>query len=334
MKKLFYTLSAILVCVAMSACGGDKSSKSKGLTDGLDDDSDEYMAENVNAIDQAMPEIMVLPSDGVLQKYGAAKQTPDGVQRDYQKYLLTDKNNKAIVSAIQEQFVANNYPLNDLEQTLKQLANKSATDEADDLAKDAKTLLLETASPDIIVELDYSTNFDRKTYNSTLNYTISFIDPYTNKVFATTSEEGIDGASLSDAFKKSLSGNMDHINGDLNKYFSTTLTKGREINLRITVANGSNVNLQDESIEGDTYADWVDDYLDHHTKKGSFKMKTNTKNELSYTARIPTLNADGTQYSSYQWGRELAKAMRNDLGVKVSNRTQGLANIHLVITGL
>lgn len=157
---------------------------------------------------------------------------------------------------------------------------------------------------------------------------------YTNKVFATKSADNIDGETFAQAFKSSLSGNMDGINKDLRKYFSETLTKGREISLRITVENGSNVNLQDESIEGDTYADWIEDYLDTHAVKGSFKLKTNTRNELSFTVRIPTLNEDGTQYSGYQWGRELAKAMRKQLGVKVSNRTQGLANIHLVITGM
>ncbi|MDE6553392.1 MAG: hypothetical protein K2K98_10650 [Muribaculaceae bacterium] len=317
----------------VTSCGKGRSSTGS-LTDGLEDNSDEYLNSGVNAIEQAKPEIMVLPSDEVLQKFGAARQTPDGVARDYQKYLLADKNNKVIVSSIQEQFVANNYPLNDLEQTLKQIATQSATDEADNLAKDAKTLLMETATPDIVVEVDYHTNFDRKTYNSTLNYVISFIDPYTNKVFATKSAENVDGESLTNAFKTSLSANMDGINSDLRKYYSEILTKGREISLRITVENGSNVNLQDESIEGDTYADWIEDYLAIHAVKGSFKLKINTRNELSFTARIPTLNADGTQYSGFQWGRELAKAMRKQLGVKIRNQTQGLGNILLVITGL
>ena len=333
MKSKIFICFGLALALMSASCGNSKSSKG-GLTDGLEDNSAEYMNSNVNAIDQAKPEIMVLPSDGVLQKFGAARQTSDGVVRDYQKYLLADKNNKAIISAIQEEFVANNYPINDFEQTLKQLATQSATDEADNLAKDPKTLLMETAHPDIIVEVDYNTNFDRRTYNSTINYVISFIDPYTNKVFATKSADNIDGETFAQAFKSSLSGNMDGINKDLRKYFSETLTKGREISLRITVENGSNVNLQDESIEGDTYADWIEDYLDTHAVKGSFKLKTNTRNELSFTVRIPTLNEDGTQYSGYQWGRELAKAMRKQLGVKVSNRTQGLANIHLVITGM
>lgn len=330
-RKIFIYLSLALVLV-VSGCG-NKSSKD-GLTDNLEDNSAEYLSSGVNAIEQAKPEIMVLPSDGVLQKFGAVGRSADGVVRDYQGYLLADKNNKAVISALQEQFIAKNYPLSDFEQTLKQLATRSATDEADNLAKDAKTLLLETASPDIVVELDYSTNFDRKTYKSTYNYVLSLIDPYTNKVFATKSADNLKGNSFAEAFKTSLAENMDGVNKDLRKYFSEILTKGREISLRVSVENGAGFNLQDETVEGDTYSDWIEDYLDTHTVKGSFKLKANTKYELSFTARIPTLNDDGTQYSGYQWGREIAKAMRKQLGVKVSNRTQGLADIHLVITGM
>ena len=131
-RKILICLNLALGLI-MSGCG-NKSSKN-GLTDNLEDNSAEYLNSDVNAIEQAKPEIMVLPSDGVLQKFGAADQTSDGVVRDYQKYLLADKNNRAAISALQEQFITNNYPLNDFEQTLKQLATRSATDDAEDLAR-------------------------------------------------------------------------------------------------------------------------------------------------------------------------------------------------------
>lgn len=70
----------ILICLnlalglIMSGCG-NKSSKN-GLTDNLEDNSAEYLNSDVNAIEQAKPEIMVLPSDGVLQKFGAPTRPP------------------------------------------------------------------------------------------------------------------------------------------------------------------------------------------------------------------------------------------------------------------
>lgn len=328
-QNIIYVTFAIAV-LALASCGNSSKSGNK-LTEGAVDASEEYMAEDVNAIDQALPEIMVLPSDNLLKKYNALKKTSDGIERDYQAYLLNNSKNKGIVSTIQDEFSHMGYQLNDLEQTLKQLATRSATDEADDLAKDSKTLLLATATPDIIIELDYNLNFDKKTMSKTAAYRLSFIDPYTNKVIATKSVDGDDEKGFSSA----IHAQMPDITKDLQAYFSGILTKGREISVRITVANGSNVNLQDENIEGDTYSDWVEDYMDTHTVKGAFKLKTNTKNELAYTnVHIKTLNEDGTQFSAYQWGKEFAKAMRKQLGVKVTNNTQGLADVHLTITGM
>ena len=329
MKKYLFLIS-IIASILLASCGS-KSASGNSLTSGVEDNSEAYLEEDVNALDQALPEIMVLPSDNVLKNYNALKNTKDGVQRDYQAFLLGNSNNKAMVSAIQNEFNKMGYSLNDLEQTLKQMATRSATDEADELAKDSKSLLLATAAPDIIIELDYNHRTNKKTFAKETEYTLSFIDPYTNKVISTKSAS----SSNDGEFEKSLHSMMPEVTTDMKSYFSGILTKGREINVRVTVASDANINLQDESIENETYADWIEDYMDTHTVKGAFKLKMNTKNELSYTnVRIKTINEDGSQFSAYQWGREFAKAMRSKLGVKVSNRSQGLGDVHLVINGL
>ncbi len=183
MKKFYLNLAVAASAIALTACGGGgKSASGNSLTAAAEDNSEAYMEENVNAVDQALPEIMVLPSDNMLKKYNALKNTSNGVERDYQAYLLNNTGNKTMMSAIQNEFAQLGYPLNDLEQTLKQLATREATDEADGLAKDAKTLLLATAAPDIIIELDYKQAIDKKTLAKNTEYTLSFIDPYTNKV--------------------------------------------------------------------------------------------------------------------------------------------------------
>lgn len=338
MKKIFY-FASLIAFFSLASCGfisSSEKSEEKPATENVvtseaEDKSEEYMAEPVNVGDQALPEIMVLPSDNLLKKYRALKQTSDGVERDYQAYLINNSKNKAMVSAIQNEFAKIGYPLNDLEQTLKQLSTREATDEVDELAKDPKTLLLATATPDIIIELDYNQNIDKKSFSKTTDYTLSFIDAYTNKVVAT--KTGTDKGD--ESFSKSVKSFMPEITKELTSYFSGIITKGREISVRITVANDANINLHDESIEGETYTDWIDDYMDTHTVKGTFRLKTNTKNELAYTnVRIPTLNDDGTQFSAYQWGRKFAKDMHKKLGVTVSNRSQGLADVHLVIMGM
>ena len=49
---------------------------------------------------------------------------------------------------------------------------------------------------------------------------------------------------------------------------------------------------------------------------------------------IRLLNDDGTQYGVYDWTRDLARAMRKDLGVDVQNRAQGLGEVVLTLKGI
>ena len=66
--------------------------------------------------------------------------------------------------------------------------------------------------------------------------------------------------------------------------------------------------------------------------KGAYKMMINTDKELSFTnVRINLLQEDGTQYGVYDWTRDLQKNLRKNLGIKATNRSQGLGEIELTI---
>ena len=93
--------------------------------------------------------------------------------------------------------------------------------------------------------------------------------------------------------------------------------------------------LSDESIEGDTYTDWLIDYVKTNTVKGAYNMMRNTDNELAFTnCRIKLINEDGTQYGVYDWARDLQKNLRRNLGLKCVNRAQGLGEVLIVVQGL
>lgn len=295
----------------------------------------------VNAIEQAKPTIMVLPSDNLLLAYDALKTVSVNgssfLDRDYGKYLLANKDNKAIISSIQNEFVQMDYPLNDLEQTLKQLQNRQATNMADGVAQDAKTLLLQTASPDIIIEIDYTCKLDAldPNFQKNLTYTTTAFDAYTNKAFSSKTIKVAATNDISSAFAQSYHNNINVIESEIGKYFRDIVTNGREITVRITVSQKANINLSNESINGDTYSDWIMDYMDFHAKKGTYKLQNNTDYELYFVnVRIPVLKPDGTQYSSYTWARELIKAFKSECGVKCSNKVQGLGDVHIMINGL
>lgn len=295
----------------------------------------------VNAIEQAKPTIMVLPSDNLLQSYDALKNVSingaNYLDRDYNKYILDNPNNKALISVIQNEFVQLAYPLTDLEQTLKSLNNRAATNMADDVAQDAKTMLLQTASPDIIIELDYDCKLDPMdpNFRKNLSYTITAFDAYTNKAFSSKTATETVSDDMAKAFSQSFRKNMKEMEPEIGRYFQNIVVSGREITVRFSIAKKSKINLTSESVTGDTYADWIMDYMDLNTKKGAYKLQNNTDYELYFVnVRIPALQPDGTQYSAYKWSRELIKEFKTECGVKCSNKVQGLGDVHIMINGL
>lgn len=341
-NKIF---SAFFMALTLASCGGNQN---KGLADGASGDLEAYESSDVNAVVQALPQIMVIPGDQTLQNFKCLKtETANGrtyIVRDFKKYLLKDDRAKRIISTIQDEFNAQNYPLSDFEQTLKQLDTQEALDMADGFEKDAKTMLLTVAQPDIILELTYDTSRDKMSMTShnyggrgekNINFTLNALDAYTNKVVATMTASNIKGESTTQAIQESIKDGMPKFQQDITKYFSDILTRGRDITVRVAVEKGCNVNLSDESIEGDTYADWIMDYIKTHTVKGAYKMQRNTDKELYFVnCRIKLLNEDGTQYGVYDWTRDLQKNLRKNLGLKCTNKAQGLGEVLISVQGI
>ena len=225
-----------------------------------------------------------------MDQYGALSSKVDEngrkyILRDYQHYLLANKDNQQILSVVQEAFVGMNYPLTDLEQGLKQLSTAEATDLADELEKDSKTLLLTTIQPDIILELDYKNKMDLASHdvtNRSFSYTLRAIDSYTNNVVSSVSASNLNGTESVNMMKTSITENIKNLSNDIVKYFSDILYRGREITVRVAVEKGTNIHLTDENVEGDTYSDWIIDYMDTHTTKGAYKLQRNTNNEIYF----------------------------------------------------
>lgn len=337
MKNINLILVSLALCLA-SCKGGNGES----LAEGASGDMEAYENSDVNAIEQARPQIMVIPADQTLKQFGALStkniEGREFVMRNYQGYIIKDEQFRKIASFIQNAFVKQNYPIADFEQTLKQLNTQDALDMVDDLQTDARTQLLTTARPDIILELNYAkssslTSHDYK--NQAASYTLSAIDAYTTNVVATITSNGLTGVSVSGMIQSDMSAKLPDLMNDVQKYYSDILKRGREVTIRVTVDEDSNQTLNDESIDGDTYSDWIVDYVKTHTIKGSYKMVRNTSKELYFSsARIKLLNDDGTQYGVYDWARDMQKSIRKNLGLSVTNKSQGLGEIVLSVKGI
>lgn len=337
---------AAIVALALASCGGDKQGNE--LTEGASGDVEAYESGDVNAVEQVRPTIMVIPGDQTLQNFRCLTTRKvngrDYILREYKNYLQKDDRAKRIISTIQNEFNAQNYPISDLEQTLKQLDTQETLDMADGFEKDAKTMLLTVAQPDIILELTYDTSRDNISMighnyggkgEKNVSFTLNALDAYTNKVVATMTASNIKGESTTQTIQASIMDQMPEFQQGIVNYFSDILTRGRDITVRIAVENDCNVNLSDESVEGDTYADWIMDYIKTHTVKGAYKMQRNTDKELFFVnCRIKLVNADGTQYGVYDWTRDLQKNLRKNLGLKCANKAQGLGEVLISVQGI
>lgn len=323
-KKLFMMVLAVTALISCGSNGGNGSS--------------------VDITETQKPTMLILPSDQLLQQYGAIRNQMElGKKlqvRDYNKYLLSDDDSKFIIATIQKAFIDFGYPLNDLEQTLKSINDQEMIDEVSGIKKDAKTILLTSAKPDIILELDYNMTTDRSSAERTkkLTYTLRAIDAFSNKVVATIQETGKTNEQDNTAagiMASALEGNCGDFTKQINEYYNEIIDKGRDITVRVTIDEGESFKMDDESALGDTYSDYIIDYMKANTVMGAYNMQRNTDTELAFSnVRIKTLNDNGTQYSAYDFARELSKALNKDCGVKSKNVSQGLGEAVIIIKGM
>lgn len=323
------TLIVALLASVLISCGGNGGNQSN----------------TVNVTQQQKPAMLVIPSDQLLQQFGKLKQQEalgKTLQvRDYNGYLLTDQDSKFIISTIQSAFIQMGYPLNDLEQTLKSINEQEMLDAIDGIQKDAKTILLTTAKPDIILELDYNIVTDRSSrdFKKSLTYTLKAIDAFSNKVVATIQQTNFEGnsktATPATLMEAALAKDTKEFTQQINNHFNTIIETGRDITLRVTIDNGVNLTMSDECLDGDTYSDFIIDWVKVNTLLGAYNMNRNTETEMYFTnVKIKTLNDNGTQYSAYDFARELSKALNKGCGIKSRNTTQGLGMATISIKGM
>lgn len=78
---------------------------------------------------------------------------------------------------------------------------------------------------------------------------------------------GLEGESEEAIFNESLEDKMPKLKEDIMNYFSDIIYRGREVNIKFVVASNGNIKLSQNNIEGDTYSDWLIDFVKTHTVK-------------------------------------------------------------------
>ncbi len=325
----------------LSSCGS--SDKSNQLV--TDSKSAEELKTEGNGVNQSNPALMVIPSDALLKRLGCLKEIENqgttSYARDYNKAFVNDSELKFVFASIEETFSKAGYPLENLEQQLKSINNEKTMDDVEELSKDARTLLMNTVRPDFVIEVDYEYKQDPTSRNpkKILTYIVTALDAYTNKSVAAITRADIgkesNGSGFAALIKEDMTTNMGDFLKQISTRFSDELANGIEVTLRLTAEKEFSFNFGDECLGTENYNDWINSWLKKNTINSSFKSVKNTDKELKYTSvRIGLKDANGERFTTFDFANNLRKDFAKGCGIKVSNRTQGLGDAYLVVTGL
>ena len=332
MKNLTSPFALILFLFLFSCSSGDNNMipSANGLT-----------KKESNAITKSLPSVIVIPSDALLKRLGCLSSVDNqGVNsfiRDYANSFVKSSELRFVIAEIEGQFAKKGFPLENLEQTLKQLNNLNAMDEMEGVARDLRSELMNTARPDYIVELDYELKQDPSSRNldKSLTYIVKCLDVYTNKSISSVTRANAGSSSdindIPGLVKEDFGEAIDELSGGITSHFGDLLANGIEITLRVATMNTSMVELEDDCGD-EEIGEKIIEWLKVNTVNSTYKMSKNTSTEMFFTnVRIYTEDENGNSYTAYDFAKDIKKALKKGCGLSVSNKTQSLGDAFLQI---
>lgn len=270
------------------------------------------------------PIIMVVPSDAYcINKGYYTTFNQNGVDQkipDYKKAMQEDSQLRLVITKMGSIMADRDFPLKDLEQTLKTIETESAElsmmaskSSGAPISESPVDILKRTAKADIIMDLDYSVK--RQGPNQVISFNLRGLDAYTNKQVAAAAGTGSPSsfASADLLLEEAVLSHMDGFNGQLSRHFDDMFKNGREVTVVVRVWAGADIDLEEEfTYDGvdDELSMHIEDWMAENTVQGRFSTIDATENVLRMEqVRIPL-------YTTNARGREIAMDTRrfvNDL---------------------
>lgn len=294
------------------------------------------IAQNNNACDPTQPRIMVFPSDNMLYQLKCIKEIKSDTLlsyyvRQYEKAFMEQTDLKFVIAGINGKFADRGFPLESLEESLKDISNNSSHDNIRGLQEDALTQILSSVKPDIIVEVTYK--YNKGTLDNSLNFIVEVKDAYTMKVIASVANPGLETleTNVAGLIAEQVEKNIPNIQESMMNHFRDIREKGRIIPLRIKLMGDASFTFDDEC-GGEEYEDVVRDIIRLHSNKGTFNAVMAGPSEMRFTnIRIPLCNDKGYPQDARDWVKKVAKDLEKRCGIKAKNATQGLGNAFIIL---
>jgi Family of unknown function (DUF6175) len=293
-------------------------------------------AQNGNACEPTQPRIMVFPSDNMLYQLKCIKEVKsDTLQsyyiRQYDKAFMEQTDLKFVIAGINGKFADRDFPLESLEESLKEISNNSSIDNIRNLQEDALTQLLSSVKPDIIVEVTYK--YNKGSLDNSLNFIIEVKDAYSMKVIASIANPGLETMETNVAalIAEQVEKNIPNIQETMMTHFKNIRENGRIIPLRIKLMGDASFTLDDDC-GSEEYADVIREVVRTHSNKGTFNAVLAGPSEMKFTnIRIPLCNEKGFAMDARDWVKKVSKDLEKRCGIKAKNATQGLGNAFIIL---
>lgn len=276
-----------------------------------------------------MPTIIVFPADQWMTDHTYMDVVDNDGEKEYiPKYSQMFAENRDMgtaIQAVQKVFEERKFEHEDLKSLLADMKRERAEElansaDGDGSNKGAMDELLQQARPDIRVDLDYAAQPFGRLKN--ISFTLKAVDAYTSEQIGAI-EGNIQATPdpLDLAIRKFVAINCDVFCDQIIEYYKDLRDNGRKINVVFRVAEGSNINfLRDEIGEdGDTYGDYLVDWIKKKAINKSAKKGRQTKNMCEVkSVRIPFFDEEGNPIEADDWAKGVRKAFRAETGIKVA----------------
>jgi hypothetical protein len=290
------------------------------------------------------PTIMVVPSDnwcvqnGYTQKFdnmGTEMTLPD-----YRAALQQNSDLLLAISKINEMMAEREFPLKNLESSLKTLMNQEAEDamltnkEGGGVAESPIDKLKKVAKADIWMQLTYTVN--QVGPKRSLTFNLQGLDAYTDKQIAGASgtSEPSFTSELAILIEQAVLMHIDNFNAQLQTHFDDIFANGREIVVRIKTWDDAGFDLEEE-FDGDELGMIIEDWMSDNTVHGRFNTTDATENMMLFEqVRIPLeMEEDGKvrQVDARRWVNGLRKYLKSEYDIESKLMMQGLGQAQLVI---
>ena len=270
------------------------------------------------------PELMVIPSDNwcimngyynEVENLGTTVKVPN-----YKQALQENMGLKLAIAKINDLMAERQFPLESLEQTIKNLEQRRMEDNmtmskaGNELAESPLDEVARMAKADIILEISWEVkDFGPK---HAISYILEARDAYTSKSIGAVSGTGAQSfsADVDVLLEEAIVANMDNFNNRLMDHFTEMQGIGREIQLDIKVFanNAAGVDLETE-FDGEELIDIINNWLQVNTIQGRFSMPYASENVANFTqVRIPVYDERGRAIDANGFAKDLAKMLKKE----------------------